>query len=192
MNPNLERLARETGADVGPDERLKTPDGFTYVPILKMMVADNLQDFGYSWMDIKKKFSEQNIHMLTPEEWWVYYEFCMKERPDLKDGFRYSEFLDAIAYEEDEICIAPEYKNGDVDGGTSFDLQIVEPGYFDPEDIDPVTGLPKQLTDGAEWYFTGIKYPPVVFIRRSFVLDLDKCGPNGSGGSAGARVCYKK
>jgi hypothetical protein len=98
--------------------------GFEYVPKLGLYVADNLTFLGNplpgdfaivakyapkefpalaehrrgleatTYYGLKHELKKTGARMLTPKEWWIYYDHCIKKKPDMvKRLFNYNYLL---------------------------------------------------------------------------------------------------
>jgi hypothetical protein len=151
MNPNLKKLAEETAP-----RRIKVP-GFTYIDDLFMWVADKPQKSEGGWIDCKKILEKDGAFMLTPPEFWKYYFYCEKNRPDIIEDIKSNvcicEWLDCIAdYDRDTgetfLRFRPEIEGDKYKGGQIIPWRLgllVE--SFLPEDLDPESGLPVKFAD---------------------------------------------
>ena len=138
-------------------EELTIPrlEGFTFIPSLGFYVADEVRYSMHDWHSVKEKLEEVGSFMLTPSQFWEYYEHCAKNRRNI--------FHNAFENEDREHLDAFLTNHGDVYVGSRWDKRfnnrarliksdrtfsqryLIESGRFNPVDIDLESGLPDKV-----------------------------------------------
>jgi len=150
VNKNLKQIAE----DVGGDEINKAPmpyiDGYEYISKIGFYVSDKLTMIGYSWRKCYDGLHEKGSIMLTPEQWWKYYNYCESVRPDIFNGLETYEFVDVIAYKEIDSTIM---EINSLTGKETKTLKgpVTKELLFNLDDLDEKTGLPKQSNEEGKW-----------------------------------------
>jgi len=114
VNRNLKTIADQ----VGSDEVKKAPvklwnhPNYEYVPSLDVYVSDHILYKNLSFAEAKGRMRAANMFMLTPAQFWKYYDHCEEKRPDIFRQLRSKrdtdEYLNAILdRKEGEIIINP-------------------------------------------------------------------------------------
>ncbi len=140
------------------------PVSFTYVPELNLSVADEVSMFRKGWYESKLELQKRGSRMLTPAEFWTYYSYCTKNKPEILEkslhNFLQDEWLDAFV-ENKKVVIGPHVnfdqenqKGYTCSGGTTYsEIFLPEKGRFDFTDIHAGTGTPSSLkSNGAFSY----------------------------------------
>jgi len=114
VNRNLKQIATEIGSKEPPG-RLKLRSRFAgheYVPSLKLYVKDETTYQGWSFKRCRELLEKNNASMLSPPEFWEYYDHCKEKRPDIIEKLKTNkghEYLDAIFnVDESLLVIKPE------------------------------------------------------------------------------------
>tara|TARA_Y100000034_G_scaffold136135_1_gene210998 strand:+ start:1636 stop:2292 length:657 start_codon:yes stop_codon:yes gene_type:complete len=123
-------------------------DGFSYVPNLGFYVADRTSWDSINWYKCKEIMKARNSFMLTPADFWKYYDFVSENRVDIvgdmKESFE-NEWLDALVIDRRHLLVTPEFSPGDKSyiGGTEYRESVpLDSGSFDPINASKETGLP--------------------------------------------------
>jgi hypothetical protein len=137
MNPNLADLARETkNPEVKPE--VPAPHGFDYVPELGLYVARKVEQ-GITFQHECYVFTDGNgATMLRLDQLWKYRRF--RETNNIPDTNE-REWLDAIVKDKTRFTTSPPLSHkikGSFDG-----LPTLNNGFFDPDECDPESGIPK-------------------------------------------------
>ena len=180
-------------------------EGFSFVSELGLFVADDFTLPPMLYRQSRLVLRERGARTLTPAEFWRYYDFCMKERPNIlqqaKERGQF-EYLDAVTYTSWEreggglclivhpeiLSVKSEYKGGTVyrsvnpEGGEipiceRDDETSKQIGRFRREDVNPDTGLPRALGGEGEFAYIGNPYltPSPVVISWGIEADLTIC-----------------
>jgi len=91
VNRNLKNIADQIGSKVLPKDRpvpLHALKDYEYIPALKAYVASKISFEGKSWRE--HKFSEpfRGFSMLTPREFFIFYDHCKENRPDIIENIK--------------------------------------------------------------------------------------------------------
>jgi hypothetical protein len=194
MNPNLERLARETGADVGPDERLKEKAGMVFVDELGFWVSKNITYCDHSYLSCKTIAEELGAKILTPAEWWIFYDKC---KSLIQPGMH--EWLDAIVLQGEHLVVAPDEIDPEnyllYKGGTQFHVPHLRGnGRFDREDIDASYGMPAKLTVSGlyEYVVDNILIAAGLYTSNTLgARKIKQARMSNSGSKIGVRLCVE-
>ena len=140
-------------------------DGFTYIPSLGFYVANRISWDNRNWYECKERLKERNSFMMTPADFWKYYEHCLENREDIiedmKDGFE-DEWLDALVIDRKHLLVSPESTldlddGGSYSGGKEYKNCVpVQDGSFNLNNVSTKTGLPRGLAvdeDKREFLF---------------------------------------
>jgi hypothetical protein len=90
--------------------------------------------------------------MLTPAEWWIYHDYCMRNKPELHH-YNECEWLDGLVKDKD-LLVGNKIENNElVDSKQIFGGITTDFGEFARGDLDPETGLPKVITNAGNYFF---------------------------------------
>ena len=175
VNRKLMDLAQRLGSAVPPGDGVETEDelriledipiinGFEYVPSLELYVCKKLIFHkGYSWPDWKRSFRKEGKSMLTPEQFWKFYDHCVEKRPRIITDIRESnnpELLNAVV--SADTGNPTSVVNRNIVDGLFMDRakyvgdHLYSNGYFNREDVLP-NGMPKELRQEGEFRYHGI------------------------------------
>jgi len=166
VNRNLKNIANEIGSNEPPTGIPKrTPSeflGWEYVPSLKLYVNDEVQFKGESFKYCKD-LQKEGISMLSPPQFWQYYDHCKINRPSIIEMLKDrnlnnddNEYLDALFFSQDKLLvIKPTYENGEPKvSGPMCSFDIKKKGIFNREDIMKNFGYPKKVHRNGEFYLS--------------------------------------
>ena len=163
---DLERILNQKNkSESGNGFNTNDLKNFTYVPELKLYVANEISMLKEKWYSCKKKLKEKGSRMLTPVEFWIYYDYCAKNKPDLFEKFFKSycedEWLDALMITANrcwgsrkKLILGSEVEGVTVSGGMIYNKQITKKqGRFERKDINAETGLPNIIKENGEFFY---------------------------------------
>ena len=146
-------------------ERKPKIDGFTYIPELNLYVADEISMLGDDWYACKAQLNANGSRMLTPAEFWIYYDYCVKNQPRIVENsfkdMNKEEWLDAVVENERELIVSPDISSDmkEYSFGTRYDDVIISKrGYFDREEISAPLGLPYVIKEKGTFGYLGINF----------------------------------
>jgi len=150
----LRQLANDAGSDKAPTGKLPLRSrypGYEYVPSLRLYVSDETKYEGWAFRRCRELLERDNSSMLSPPEFWEYYDHCKEKRPDiiekLKTNDKY-EYLDGIyATENSLIAIKPKLLEKKQVDFSKRAYSYNFPGseklmYFSREDVSEKHGQP--------------------------------------------------
>ncbi len=202
-----------------PKKEIKRKEGFMYIPKLRLWVADEVSMGGENWHGCNYILHKKGSQMLTPAEFWIYYDYCAENREDiireLKLNSKKEEWLNAIVNGKNELVINPYTGGGmwNYTGGDTYDdyplkylkqpqyrISNHETKYFERKDVHPKTGLPMRLGEKGEYIFWCNEERNCAVVRGSDLFDkhphnffLSLVYNLGEGnGRIGVRECRKK
>lgn len=92
-----------------------------------------------TWYQAKELLSLLGSRMLTPTEFWKFYDYCLERRPEIiEKSFFYSEWLDGIIKDKKYLITNSCEQEIDIEQ---------EDFWFDRQHINEKTGLPSKRTD---------------------------------------------
>jgi len=213
---------RELADDAGRDKIVKAPKkglprilNHEFVDSLGLYVHDlvtlrMMPDNNFardSYYRFKLSLQEENISMLTPAQFWKYYDFCDKKRPDLKkifdiEGTRWGEWLDALVH-KDNMIVNPLIKGTAnkpiVSAGSGKplhdqNLPTISGSKFSLDDINPKSGLPtkplKYPGDGDWTYYIEKVKDRFLWVKKNPLKNIAVTDILNSNEPVGVRYCY--
>jgi len=210
VGSNLINLANDAGSETAPTGKLQLRSryqGYEYVPSLKLYVSDKLAYEGRAFISVRRQLEKHGSSILSPLEFWEYYDYCKEKRPDiiekLKTSFRY-EYLDAIFNTDHQaIIIKPEFtKNREINlSKRTYDCFIPkDTHYFSRGDVSELHGYPdKSNREEKEFCLFGYEqhrsnYSCILTsMEGKIALAQAHTGPNESSSSInenGVRLCF--
>ncbi|MAG52492.1 MAG: hypothetical protein CMH62_00845 [Nanoarchaeota archaeon] len=162
VNKNLVRIANRLGKDkFHENERSQsTLDSGTgaplYIPSIGLHVSEKVyyENNDKSWLDWKLWLRERASAMLTPVEFWKFYEYCLENREDIVEDMNINtEYLNAVAM-PGVGGLSKDLKDKNLVDGLLLEKGgirncLYSNGNFDFEDIHRVDGLPARLKDSV-------------------------------------------
>ena len=160
VNKRLTEIANRHGSEKIPEERSSAVDieGFTFIPDLGFYVADETSMHDENLYNCLRELDEKRSWMMTPVEFWKYYDFCMKNRMDIIESVKDwngGEWLNGIMGDYERLVVG----YGKMRGEAAKEYKVLVPrsyGGFDRKDIDPELGLPKVVhkdIHNREWRY---------------------------------------
>jgi hypothetical protein len=195
MNPNLRDLANQTkNPEVSLDAK---PSNTIYVPSIDLYVSENIEMQAVGFWDAREKLKEIGARILTPAQWWKFYDYCEQNCPDLIEDFEIDlgEWLNLYVSNEQKVAyeIAP-------DSVSKMQKKIYLPNEaadFNREHINSETGMPDAFTSGGDWYFS-MSGADTALARCCFQHQVNTKGEfvfldvKESHMYVGVRLCYRK
>jgi len=165
VNRNLKQIAKDIGSKNPPKAISKrtSPNflGYEYVPSLKLYVSDRVNFKGESFYHCKELIHEKGLSMLSPLEFWQYYDHCKEKRPDMIEKLKdrglnsdYNEYLDGLFMSPSKkLIIKPKFEDLDdpVTAGTRYTYNTPLKGGFSRNDIGK-HGYPFSSTKDGEFH----------------------------------------
>jgi len=175
VTEKLINLAKDAGSKNPPKAITKRPShkftGWEYVPSIKLYVKDRVDLKGESFYLCKELMHERGLSMLSPLEFWEYYDHCKEKRPDmiemLKDrglNSNFNEYLDGLLMiPSKKLIIKPKFEDMDdpVTAGTRYTYDRPLKGRFSRKDIGK-HGYPFSTTKDGEFHL----FNPELFVDK--------------------------
>jgi hypothetical protein len=150
MNPNLRDLARETKNPDLEAAVAKEVPGFTYIPGLRLYVKDTpIKLSDKSFWTAREAVTQEGGQILTPREFWVYYDYCQSKDKvhELILSHNSFEWLDAIIPHDDSMIVRPESESIT---GKTYKPILIGSGGFERAFVDKESGLPTAVAGGND------------------------------------------
>jgi len=102
VNRNLKQIANQVGSNKPPRDIPKRTftknDGWEYIPSLNLYVSDAVVNKGKSFLTCNKMTTLGKSLMLTPPQFWEYYDHCVDNRPDIIEKLKRdtNEYLNGV------------------------------------------------------------------------------------------------
>jgi hypothetical protein len=200
MNPNLEQLARETkNPSISLEVKAKEADGYVWVPGIQLYVSRKLTGFDKSFRDNLDDFLEMNAHMLTPAQWWEFYDYMNGQQ--LFFGIT-SEMMNAVVDPNREKFLVEPFsgvssKNWSYECKGLHNFSCFGERYaFNREDVDEITGMPRYRKSG-EFCFRDFEKNRFAMVSigaaaGNFRYDMHLTGTDVVWKDVGVRPCYQE
>ena len=180
-------LPRDKSKKIIPRIEVQNLEGFEHIPELGFYVADEVSMLGKCWTDCEQELQERKSWMLTPSQFWIYYDYCVQNKREIvtKSFRENSEWLDAFLDKEDSLIIRGiKY--------ASINPILKTCGYFERRDIGK-HGLPESVKNKGGWHYVydgPEEYPIRVASRGSDGLGFG-CPPSQKPPRYGVRECKR-
>jgi hypothetical protein len=208
MNPNLRDLARLTkNPNLEEEIKKSTLDfldlsSFVFVPELGSYVSDNITMYNATFIEIKKTAEQLGAFLLTPAQWWGFYDYCIIHRNDVYHTSiinpEYQEYLDAYVEDDIESMVVESHVAGDKLVGRKIDKCLPrQVGGFNRADVNPWTGIPEKVYPKNDCDFDYVPYlfeHKTVLVRSYFDKKINFAFNGGFDLrriDLGARFCFK-